>query len=166
MCGHRNGWMGRWVGGERGIFFHMTLCWRGQPLTPTLCLPSTDGLCLWLGWQFLPLLGILAFLPVMPPIPLPPAVSCPLRVSIFTDTRSLAWVPSFACLCIDIVLCQHLAISHASRFFWQYFLGGFIIEVLKNNNKREHYKNSDVVLQNSQFSFIYHMHSYYLSTKC
>lgn len=30
-----DGWMCRWEGGERRIFFHMTLCRRGQPLTPT-----------------------------------------------------------------------------------------------------------------------------------
>lgn len=74
MNGWMDGWVGGWVGGERGIFFHMTLCWRGQPLTPTPCLSSPDGLCLWPAWQFFPLLGILAFLPVVPPHP--PASGC------------------------------------------------------------------------------------------
>lgn len=91
-------WMGMWVDGERGILFHMTLCRWGQPLTPTLCFSSPDELCLWLDWQFLPLLGILAFLLIMqaPPIPLPAAVSCSLSVSIFAQAHSFAWALSFA----------------------------------------------------------------------
>lgn len=98
-------WMGMWVDGERGILFHMTLCRWGQPLTPTLCFSSPDGLCLWLGWQFLPLLGILAFLLIMQPPPPhhPPTHPPRLRLSpalwafpSFAEAHSLARALSFA----------------------------------------------------------------------
>ena len=77
MDGWMDGWIDGWVGGwveKGGSFFTWPCVGGGQPLTPTLCLSSPDGLCLWLAWQFLPLLGILAFLPVVPPHP--PASGC------------------------------------------------------------------------------------------
>lgn len=68
MVGRVGGWR------ESGIFFTWPCIDRARLFPPTLCLSSPDGPCLWLGWQFLPLLGILAFLPVMPPHP--PASGC------------------------------------------------------------------------------------------
>lgn len=110
-------WMGMWVDGERGILFHMTLCRWGQPLTPTLCFSSPDGLCLWLDWQFLPLLGILAFLLIMQPPPLssppPAAVSCSLSVSIFCWSSLVSLSSIFCPSAYAGVTRQHLAISHA-----------------------------------------------------
>lgn len=70
--GRMDGRVGGWR--ERGIFFTWPCIDRARLFPPTLCLSSPDGPCLWLGWQFLPLLGILAFLPVMPPHP--PASGC------------------------------------------------------------------------------------------
>lgn len=113
-------WMGMWVDGERGILFHMTLCRWGQPLTPTLCFSSPDGLCLWLDWQFLPLLGILAFLLIMrPPFPLPAAVSCSLSVSIFAEAHSLSGALTFAHLPTQ----RHVNTSPSlafSRILWRF----------------------------------------------
>lgn len=121
-------WMGMWVDGERGILFHMTLCRWGQPLTPTLCFSSPDGLCLWLDWQFLPLLGILAFLLIMPPpIPLPAAVSCSLSVSIFAEAHSLSGALTFAHLPTQ----RHVNTSPSlvfSRILWRFFFLSFLPE--------------------------------------
>lgn len=107
-------WMGMWVDGERGILFHMTLCRWGQPLTPTLCFSSPDWLCLWLDWQFLPLLGILAFLLIMQP-PHPPACGCLLLSERFHLCWSSLVSPSsiFCPSAYASVTRQHLAISHA-----------------------------------------------------
>lgn len=104
-------WMGMWVDGERGILFHMTLCRWGQPLTPTLCFSSPDGLCLWLDWQFLPLLGILAFLLIMHP-PRPPACGCLLLSERFHLCWSslIIWGSNF-CPSAYAASRQHLAIS-------------------------------------------------------
>jgi len=94
--------------------------------------------------------------PPRPP-PLPPAVSCPLRVSIFTDVHSPARIPSFARLSIDIALCQHLPISHAMSVSLAVFvvvvfpLFKLINEVLWwNYNKEGLYENLRCV-QSSHF---------------
>lgn len=109
-------WMGMWVDGERGILFHMTLCRWGQPLTPTLCFSSPDGLCLWLDWQFLPLLGILAFLLIMRP-PHPPACGCLLLSERFhLCWSSLVSRGSIFCPSAYSVSCQHLTISHVVSY--------------------------------------------------
>lgn len=91
---------------EGDLFSHDLVLLAGPASSPLPAAPSLspDGLCLRPDWQSRPLLGILAFLSVIPStlLPLPPAVSYPLRTSILAVTLPL-WVGALSArrLCID-----------------------------------------------------------------
>lgn len=133
-----DGRVGGWVGGEGGdLFSHDLVFWRGPASNPHSVLASPpDGLCLRRDWQFLPLLGILAFLSV---IPLPPAVSSPLRTSNSADAPSLVGALSVACLSLDTAVSTPRRLSCHPP--WQHFIWRC---VAKSQNKVKH-RELDVV---------------------
>lgn len=114
MRGHWEGWTDGWVGEERGVFFSHDLVLTGPGSFPPLSvsLLQTGPVCDWAGSSCLSWAFWHSSLSC-PPIPLPPAVSWFLCVSIFIDTHSLALTPSLASLSIDIVLHQLLTGSHS-----------------------------------------------------
>lgn len=86
MCGRRNGWISRWMDGD--LFSHDLVLMGPASLPHSVSLPHTDCVCdqagsSCLSWAFW------HSSQSCPPIPLPPAVFCPLRVCIFTDSHRL-----------------------------------------------------------------------------
>lgn len=132
------------VWGERGdLFSHDLVFLAGPASNPLFAAPPPDGLCMRPDWQFGPLLGILAFLSVIPltVLPLLPAVCCPLRTSILAVTIPL-WVgtPSTRRLCIDTSVStpRHLsrhgrpAVFHLRQVFFLRRKEGAELNMLKS----------------------------------
>lgn len=85
--------MGGWR--KRDLFSHDLVLAGLASLPHSLSLPQTDCVCDWAGSSCLSWAFWHSSLSC-PPIPLPPAVSCPLRVSIFADAHSPALTLFFA----------------------------------------------------------------------